>query len=112
MQFFCTRCFVSNWVKAEIRVVSQLFFEFPRAGYKVKFVDEANREPGDIIVGGRDGINGEFEAHIGVYIGNELYISQSPKSQYDQLVGQAPGMKIRDVSTLPYPDIKYREIQK
>ena len=51
--------------------------------------------------------------HVGsVYIGNELYISQSPSSQYDQLVGQAPGMKIRDVSTLPYPDIKYREIQK
>ncbi|MDD6812947.1 MAG: NlpC/P60 family protein [Akkermansia muciniphila] len=68
--------------------------DMARAGYKVKFVDEANREPGDIIVGGRDGINGEFEAHIGVYIGNELYISQSPKSQYDQLVGQAPGMKI------------------
>ena len=86
--------------------------DMAREGYKVKFVDEANREPGDIIVGGSAGTNGAYAAHIGVYIGNELYISQSPSSQYDQLVGQAPGMKIRDVSTLPYPDIKYREIQK
>ena len=61
---------------------------------------------GDVIAAGYAGLQQHaYSAHTGIYLGDALYISQSPSPRNDVISNSKPStIKIRDVS-----DLKDRE---
>ena len=67
-------------------------------------------EPGDIVSSGSANARRTNDAHTGIYIGEGLYVGQSPLPFPGEITGNVKGstIKIRPVSSMPNKRIVYR----
>lgn len=75
-------------------------------GFEAPQIQKESAQMGDVIAAGDAGLQQHaYSAHTGIYLGDDLYISQSPSPRNDVISNSKPStIKIRDVS-----DLKDRE---
>ena len=127
MKDLCTKKYLcSTFVRASSlhQAGFRAKFNINAAGY-LNFTDEQmrraglnlpitnNPKPGDIVSGGPKTARKQDDAHTGIFIGNGLYVGQSPQEDTYEITGDKKGstIKIRPVARMPYSRIIYRSTE-